>query len=54
MAAGGFGKGVEEFLETFGLAEFAGEGGMDGSGIRHDVILAANEYKQTRITWRWG
>jgi hypothetical protein len=28
----GFGKGIEEFLEAFGLAEFAGENGMDGHG----------------------
>jgi hypothetical protein len=25
-----FGKGVEKFLKAFGLAEFAGEDGMDG------------------------
>jgi len=25
----GFGQGIEEFLEAFGLAEFAGEDGMD-------------------------
>jgi hypothetical protein len=30
--ARGFGQGVEEFLEAFGLADFAGEGGMDGHG----------------------
>jgi hypothetical protein len=35
VAAGGFGKGVEEFLEAFGLAEFAGEDGME----RHNKIL---------------
>jgi hypothetical protein len=28
----GFGKGIEEFLQAFGLAEFAGEDGMDGHG----------------------
>jgi hypothetical protein len=31
LVARGFGKGVEEFLEAFGLAEFAGENGVDGS-----------------------
>jgi hypothetical protein len=30
MAARGFGKGIEKFLQAFGLAEFAG--GMDGHG----------------------
>lgn len=29
MLARGFRKGIEEFLEAFGLAEFAGEGGVD-------------------------
>jgi hypothetical protein len=28
----GFGEGIEEFLEALGLAEFAGEGGVDGHG----------------------
>jgi hypothetical protein len=28
--ARGFGQGVKEFLEAFGLAEFAGEDGVDG------------------------
>lgn len=32
LVARGFGQGVEEFLEAFGLADFAGEGGMDGHG----------------------
>jgi len=32
LAARGFRKGVEKFLKAFGLAEFAGEGGMDGHG----------------------
>jgi hypothetical protein len=32
LLARGFGKGVEKFLEAFGLAEFAGEDGMDGHG----------------------
>jgi hypothetical protein len=36
--ARGFRKGIEEFLETFGLAEFAGENGVDG----HLNKLAAN------------
>jgi hypothetical protein len=30
VAARGFGKGIEKFLEAFRLAEFAGEGGVDG------------------------
>jgi hypothetical protein len=30
--ARGFGQGVEESLEAFGLTEFAGECGMDGHG----------------------
>jgi hypothetical protein len=30
LVARGYGKGVEEFLEAFGLAEFAGEDGVDG------------------------
>jgi len=34
LVARGFGKGIEKFLEAFGLAEFAGEDGMDcGFGI---------------------
>ncbi len=32
LVARGFGKGVEKFLEAFGLAEFAGEDGVDGHG----------------------
>ena len=35
LVARGFWKGVEEFLKALGLAEFAGEDGMDGHGIRH-------------------
>ena len=54
LAARGFGKGIEKFLEAFGLAEFAGEERVDGHGVRHDVILAMNEREQTRITQRWG
>jgi hypothetical protein len=30
--ARGFGEGIEKFLEAFGLAEFAGESGVDGHG----------------------
>ena len=30
VVARGFGKGIEEFLKAFGLAEFAGEEGVDG------------------------
>jgi hypothetical protein len=30
LVARGFGQGIEEFLEAFGLAEFAGENGVDG------------------------
>jgi hypothetical protein len=30
LVARGFGKGVEEFQEALGLAEFAGEDGVDG------------------------
>jgi hypothetical protein len=32
LVARGFGQGIEEFLEAFGLAEFTGERGMDGHG----------------------
>jgi hypothetical protein len=32
LVARGFGKGIEEFLEAFGLAEFTGEDGMDWHG----------------------
>jgi hypothetical protein len=35
LVARGFGESVKEFLEAFGLAEFAGEDGMDG----HSQIL---------------
>jgi hypothetical protein len=35
LVARGFGQGIEEFLEAFGLAEFAGEYGMDRTRIRH-------------------
>ena len=35
LVALGIWKGIEEFLKAFGLAEFAGEDGMDGSRIRH-------------------
>jgi hypothetical protein len=34
LLARGFGKGIEEFLEAFGVAEFAGKNGMDGHGKR--------------------
>ena len=34
LLARGFGEGVEKFLETFGLAEFAGEKRVDGHGKR--------------------
>ena len=30
LLARGFGQGIEEFLEAFGLAEFSGEEGVDG------------------------
>jgi hypothetical protein len=39
LLARGFRKGIEEFLEAFGLAEFAGEDGMDWSRIRHKADL---------------
>jgi hypothetical protein len=32
LAARGFGQGVEEFPEAFGLAEFSGEERVDGHG----------------------
>src|ERR1700739_797329 len=32
LVARGVGKGIEEFLEAFGLAEFAGEERVDGHG----------------------
>lgn len=32
LLARGFGQGIEEFLQAFGLAEFAGECGVDGHG----------------------
>jgi hypothetical protein len=32
LVARGFRKGVEEFLEAFGSAKFAGEEGVDGHG----------------------
>jgi hypothetical protein len=32
MVPRGFGQGIEEFLERLGLAEFAGENGVDGHG----------------------
>ena len=32
LVARGVGQGIEEFLEAFGLAEFAGECGVDGHG----------------------
>jgi hypothetical protein len=32
LLARGFGQGIEEFLEVLGLAEFAGEDGMDWHG----------------------
>jgi hypothetical protein len=35
LVARGFGKGVENFLEAFGLAELAGENGVDGHGKRN-------------------
>lgn len=35
LVARGFGQGAKEFLEAFGLAEFAGEGGMDVIIRRH-------------------
>lgn len=31
LVARRFGKGIEKFLEAFGLAEFTGEGGMAGN-----------------------
>ena len=34
LVARGFGQGVEEFQEAFGLAEFTGESGMDGHAKR--------------------
>jgi hypothetical protein len=37
LVARGFGKGVEELLEAFGLAEFAGEDGVDGHLGRENV-----------------
>jgi hypothetical protein len=33
----GFGKGIEEFLEAFGLAEFAGKNGVDWHGGRRTL-----------------
>jgi hypothetical protein len=36
LVARGFWQGVEEFLEALGLAEFAGEGGVDGHGDLRD------------------
>jgi hypothetical protein len=32
MLARGFGQGIEKVLEALGLAEFAGEDGVDGHG----------------------
>lgn len=48
FAARGFGKGVEEFLETFGLAEFAGEGGMDGREHRRGILAGADFHRKRR------
>jgi len=36
LVARGFGQGVEEFLEAFGLPEFACERGVDGQRHRKD------------------
>jgi hypothetical protein len=35
MLAGGVGKGIEEFLQAFGLAEFAGEERVEGHQQKH-------------------
>ena len=37
LLARGFGQGVEEFLEAFGLPKFAGEGWVDGHGRRENL-----------------
>ena len=37
LLARGFGKGAKEFLEPLGLAEFTGEGGVDGHGGRENL-----------------
>lgn len=39
LVARGFGKGIEEFLEALGLAEFAGENGMDGHGEDYGSVV---------------
>jgi hypothetical protein len=50
LVARRFGQGVEEFLETFGLAEFAGEGGMDGhEGREHLESEECGDCEQTAL-----
>jgi hypothetical protein len=43
LVARGFGQGIEEFLEAFGLAEFAGESEVDG----HNQNLTADDTDYT-------
>jgi hypothetical protein len=42
VLARGVGKGIEKFLQSFGLAKFAGEGGVDGHkfGFRKMVLIS--------------
>ena len=37
LMARGFRKGVEKFLEAFGVAELAGESGVDGHGAKENL-----------------